>query len=102
MGAQNNIWVLLFDDFDHRAGVESVQGQAPLLKLPGTVKGFIEPTEEIWPARHKVDIEIRIDLSKYGIRVAEDFNMPCGDTLCCKGSDKRVRCPEMTRGCSRG
>jgi hypothetical protein len=102
MGAQNKIWILLFDDFDHRAGIESVQGQAPLLKLPGTVKGFIEPTEEIRSPRHEVYIKIGIDLSKNGICVAEDFNMPCGDALCRKGGDKRIRCPEMTPGCSRG
>src|SRR4030042_436548 len=102
MGAQNKIRIFLFDHFDHRACIESIQGQASLLKLPGTVKGFVEPTEKVWPAGHEVYIEIRINLSKNGIGVAEDFKMPRGDAPCRKGGDKRICCPEMTRGCCGG
>jgi hypothetical protein len=102
MGAQNKSGILLFDHFDHGACIESIQGQSPLLKMPRTVKGFIEPTQEIRSTVHQLYIEVRIDLSKNGICVTEDFNVPCGDTLCRKGSDKRIRCPEVTRGCGGG
>jgi hypothetical protein len=102
VSAQGKTWILLPDQFDQRACVEPVQGKAPLLKLPRTVKGLIEPTQEIWPTVHELYIEIRIDLSKDGIGVTEDFDMSCGNTPRCKGSDKGIRCPKMASGCRSG
>jgi hypothetical protein len=41
-------------------------------------------------------------LTGNGIGVPEDFDMTCGNALCVKGRNKRIRCAKMALGGGRG